>query len=727
MATISEMRIRGNIREIMDAQARTDIENTQQAVTGLQGDVTNLQGNVTNIKNVEIPNLKQRTLVSERDIRSLQEADKKLVPYPRGTSKYGEAGQVLRTDGNGNTEWATVGQPTDEQTAEAVADWLENHPEAVTTVEDGSLTLEKFSYMLQRQTLRSMTINPIYVGDFMTPAARVTGCCIRIGDYFYCVEAKTRAQATAQASNSGLIRKFSVPDNIEVTTAAHEGLVGHGNSIAYDPLQNRVYIAPIWDTSGGTEAPAFYLYAYDSEMNYIGKLNTLTVAMGVSYDQAQNKLYYYDYNHKIYVYDYTMETWTHISTVDMTDVTENEVYGRSYNQDFTVYDGMFYISSPYGNIIFGEIKPITSKPIESYILIPMDSFERFFLGELEGFEFDENGHLFAISYVKLSTEVSNSFVVELPLSSAIGYSTNLAGNLFGVNDGTLGLSAATQNRFALATYYIRSMAQLACLVKSGNSTRIHISENEEVVDDYTITITDNIELYLEGSYQIKGFNVYGGQLSIFTDNDTHSLTVTNSSSVFRCFRTGQVKLCGSTALRIATPNISSSSNNLININYYYPLTMIRLLPVSLTGIDFYIGGRRVVNPGIYHGSENNQYYAFEEITTIPAPSFFNGIVTYSTRSLRITIPLMKQVPADNCNVTLTGSIVIRGGSGYLNGSEANATINLANTDYSLSYYPKGNYLTIFIGSDSAFTNITNNTTIIAEVKNAVTVRFSPAS
>lgn len=46
-------------------------------------------------------------------------------------------------DGHGNT-WSPVGTPTDEQTAEAVAAWLDAHPEATTTVQDHSLTYEKF-------------------------------------------------------------------------------------------------------------------------------------------------------------------------------------------------------------------------------------------------------------------------------------------------------------------------------------------------------------------------------------------------------------------------------------------------------------------------------------------------------------------------------------------------------------------------------------------------------
>ena len=43
----------------------------------------------------------------------------------------------------GEVEWVEVGQPTDNQTDSAVAKWLDNHPEATTTVQDDSLDEKK--------------------------------------------------------------------------------------------------------------------------------------------------------------------------------------------------------------------------------------------------------------------------------------------------------------------------------------------------------------------------------------------------------------------------------------------------------------------------------------------------------------------------------------------------------------------------------------------------------
>lgn len=66
------------------------------------------------------------------------------VPLNDGAPDYGADGQILRTKGDGSTEWSDFAAPTDAQVDQAVSDWLAAHPEATTTVQDGSLTLPKF-------------------------------------------------------------------------------------------------------------------------------------------------------------------------------------------------------------------------------------------------------------------------------------------------------------------------------------------------------------------------------------------------------------------------------------------------------------------------------------------------------------------------------------------------------------------------------------------------------
>ena len=61
----------------------------------------------------------------------------------------GESGQLLRSNGDGTTEWVNQGTPTDAQVGDAVSDWLDDHPEATTTVQDGSITKVKLHSDLQ--------------------------------------------------------------------------------------------------------------------------------------------------------------------------------------------------------------------------------------------------------------------------------------------------------------------------------------------------------------------------------------------------------------------------------------------------------------------------------------------------------------------------------------------------------------------------------------------------
>ncbi len=80
-------------------------------------------------------------------------------PIENGFPSYGSNGQLLRTNGDGSTSWVDEGLPSDEQTANAVSAWLDDHPEATTTVEDGSLTEQKFSTSLKYKTIK----------DYVTP------------------------------------------------------------------------------------------------------------------------------------------------------------------------------------------------------------------------------------------------------------------------------------------------------------------------------------------------------------------------------------------------------------------------------------------------------------------------------------------------------------------------------------------------------------------------------
>lgn len=68
------------------------------------------------------------------------------VPFPIApNAKYGTDGQVLRTNGDGTTQWQNPIIPSDAQAQTYISAWLDAHPEAVTTVADGSVTFAKLA------------------------------------------------------------------------------------------------------------------------------------------------------------------------------------------------------------------------------------------------------------------------------------------------------------------------------------------------------------------------------------------------------------------------------------------------------------------------------------------------------------------------------------------------------------------------------------------------------
>lgn len=99
----------------------------------------------------------------------------KPTESPDGTN-----GQLLRSKGDGTTEWTDYGLPTDEQTSDAITAWLDDHPEATTTVQDGAITAAKLHSdikddVLSIPDLKSAIIQEIDIGDPYETAGLISG------------------------------------------------------------------------------------------------------------------------------------------------------------------------------------------------------------------------------------------------------------------------------------------------------------------------------------------------------------------------------------------------------------------------------------------------------------------------------------------------------------------------------------------------------------------------
>ena len=170
------------------------------------------------------------------------------------TSPNGTNGQILRTKGDGTTEWVDVGLPTDAQTAAAVSDWLDDHPEATTTVEDGSVTLAKLHSGVIDSTLSTQG----------AAEAKATGN-------------KIKADAALVAGESlitaSLLEPYNVTfTNVEYTTTANKTLMADGTIIDFNlsGVSNVVELTPdtLYECNcSGVGGGGAYFFLYDKKDN----------------------------------------------------------------------------------------------------------------------------------------------------------------------------------------------------------------------------------------------------------------------------------------------------------------------------------------------------------------------------------------------------------------------------------------------------------------------------
>ena len=462
-------------------------------------------------------------------------------------------------------------------------------------------------------------ITPIYVGDYLSPFNYLPSCCVRVGNYIYAIDSLLRGEATSSGSNAGKIRKFDLVNNVEIKSWEKTADVGHANSVAYDSVNEKFYVVPIWVYSVGQETDASFIYVFDSDFNAEGTIQTPSVAGRVSYDSVKNKLYYYDYHYRIFEYNGT--TWNVATVVDFTNISENTLLGRTYNQDFAVHDDQFYISSPYGMIVRGKLTPGTSHVDMCCITDYEDSNRRFILGELEGMEFSQDGHLYAVDYVTLSADIRNAFIVELPTSIVAPPSSNLDGPIFTAYDSTLTLSEVTQTKFYLRTDEVRSILQLACRKFLSQSSAISVPSGNDVTEPYPIRINRNLELILSGQYTVNKFNVLSGTLSISSDVAANRLTFLTNETPITLSRNGGLKFVGSQPINVKLNNLNSG-NGFIRTGYSKCLTSIRLVPVSLDNYSLCIGDSTELK------YNNARYFGEDRLSENPA----QVTLTYTSNS-----------------------------------------------------------------------------------------------
>lgn len=97
---------------------------------------------------------------SEQYPEVMEEIEKRVLKPENNPN--GNAGEYLTSNGDGTTSWTDMNPIIISAIYEAVAEWLDEHPEATTTVEDGSLTSAKFTDALKLETLKDYGTPEMY-------------------------------------------------------------------------------------------------------------------------------------------------------------------------------------------------------------------------------------------------------------------------------------------------------------------------------------------------------------------------------------------------------------------------------------------------------------------------------------------------------------------------------------------------------------------------------------
>lgn len=151
---------------------------------------------ITGRYNAQVEQYRQEVLSFQWQIDAANEAVNTLredvaadyVPFPdtQQYPKYGTSGQLLSTHANGHTEWVDPVTVTSEVAEPLIEDWLDAHPEATTTVLDGSVTdakLVQSGGILSRVGVRDILPRPSDFNDFVNNAAYIVRDEINSNNY----------------------------------------------------------------------------------------------------------------------------------------------------------------------------------------------------------------------------------------------------------------------------------------------------------------------------------------------------------------------------------------------------------------------------------------------------------------------------------------------------------------------------------------------------------------
>lgn len=547
-------------------------------------------------------------------------------------------------------------------------------------------------------------IMPIYIGDYIISTNYLPSSIVKVGNYFYVLNAPSNSYASTNNTEVGKLKVFDVSTNSEVTSMAKDIIVAHANSMCYYPAENAFYVTPSHTYENGTVVYPTTIYKYNIDFSERTVIDVGMTASAIAYDYVTGNMYYRTHISKYSqaIYKYVDGSWELYTTIDLTGIGDtyiiSSVTNRSYNQDFAVKDNVFYLSSPHGNIAYGELTEGTCRPVGQYNLSNIDLGYQYRIGELEGFEFDEDGHLYAIQYTSLTGNCMNGFVTEIPIGKS--YATESSGSLFTVHNGTVTYLGTNDPTFAINDTSIRSINQLRAKTQTPNQLRIYA--DTVVVEEFPVIVDGSITVDILGEFQTMPIEIQRDTLAITASGSNNKIKALDPTRglITLSNRTANVKIAGQYTLNVDLNGSVLTSSNLIIPSYGYGHITTRNRPVRVdsSNIPLMLSTTPILQYSEYIGTKNLSYVN-EPTVDWTVNTYFAAIITNSARQVRFYMPSTQEFVNSITSGTIqSGQINVRGPEGYITTS-----LDLTDSSYSTTVVVQRRGITVYVEYPSAIT------------------------
>lgn len=510
----------------------------------------------------------------------------------------------------------------DTKIAEAVETVMESMNELIQAkldawAEDGTLD------DIMASTIGTNALVPSqYSGDIIFDANFHCSACVVNSDLklAYLLLAPRASYAIANTSDNGSIQVWDLSANTYVTSYTVKA--GHGNSMCYDPDNEKLYIVPLYTYTSGSETAVRKIYSYGLS-NTTGILDTASFAemdipaddvsvFGITFnntdDASLRGVYFITYNYQIYKMNADGNSYS--TFYNPLDLNQSKDFGANdAEQGLAAKGARFYVTSARGKIFAFNVKLVTGqlpiKRIFTKFISDFDIATNRPFGEIQDLEFAKDGNLYAASTLTLvkinSTDYAGAeegYLIRILLegiSRGERYSQRFQ-TRYAITNNTYSITTSSVGMFHNNYTEIKHPAQINYFAKIDCVDCLKI-DTYEYFRKIVFTVPVAINVPANGKFYFGQIEAQNGQIEIEVASGGKLILSTDYETAFYAVRNGAFAFGGDA---ITMDNLSGSDVKVIP-SLTKALTKVRELPVLVNSADFVIGTSAIDTAGIYYG------------------------------------------------------------------------------------------------------------------------------